>query len=122
MRAHDNENEFRTLDSGGGALKCAEGGVRVERARLSQDHRGADSAHLSTHSERPRPGRLTYLSDADKTAIYEAALEIIGSIGMRVLHPEALELLRAAGCEVTEPTSSGSRASSWRRRGARRRR
>ena len=53
--------------------------------------------------ERPRPGRLTYLSDADKTAIYEAALEIIGSIGMRVLHPEALELLRAAGCEVTEP-------------------
>ena len=54
-------------------------------------------------SERPRPGRLTYLSDADKTAIYEAALEIIGSVGMRVLHPEALELLRAAGCEVTEP-------------------
>ena len=51
----------------------------------------------------PRSGRLTYLSDADKTAIYEAALEIIGSIGMRVLHPEALELLRATGCGVTGP-------------------
>ena len=58
---------------------------------------------LIERRQRPRPGRLTYLSDADKTAIYEAALEIIGSIGMRVLHPEALELLRAAGCEVTEP-------------------
>ncbi|NLE23647.1 MAG: trimethylamine methyltransferase, partial [Actinobacteria bacterium] len=47
-----------------------------------------------------RPGRLTYLSDADKAAIYEAALEIIGSVGMRVLHPAALEMLREAGCEV----------------------
>ena len=50
--------------------------------------------------ERRRPGRLTYLSDADKTAIYEAALEIIGSVGMRVLHPVALEVLREAGSEV----------------------
>ena len=46
----------------------------------------------------PRPGRLTYLTEADRTAIYEAALEIIGSVGMRVLHPDALELLVAAGC------------------------
>ena len=53
--------------------------------------------------ERLRPGRLTYLSDADKTAIYEAALEIMGTIGQRVHHPEALELLRAAGAEVIEP-------------------
>ncbi len=52
---------------------------------------------------RPRPGRLTYLSEQDKTAIYDAALEIVGTIGMRVHHPEALELLRAAGCTVTEP-------------------
>ena len=63
-------------------------------------------------TERPRPGRLTYLSDADKTAIYEAALEIIGSVGMRVLHPEALELLRTAGCEVTEPDLVKIRANS----------
>jgi len=53
--------------------------------------------------EPPRPGRLTYLSEADKAAIYEAALEIIGTIGMRVHHEEARELLRAAGCTVTEP-------------------
>jgi len=50
-----------------------------------------------------RPGRLTYLSEADKAAICEAALEIIGTIGMRVHHEEARELLRAAGCTVTEP-------------------
>ncbi len=47
--------------------------------------------------------RLSYLSEGDKGAIYEAALEILGSVGQRVHHPEALELLRAAGCEVTEP-------------------
>ncbi len=47
--------------------------------------------------------RLTYLTDDDKTAIYEAALEIMGTIGQRVHHPEALELLRAAGAEVIEP-------------------
>ena len=51
---------------------------------------------------RPRAGRLTYLSEADKQAIYDAALEIIGSIGMRVHHEEARELLRAAGCTVTD--------------------
>ena len=58
---------------------------------------------ISDATSRPRPGRLTYLSEQDKTAIYDAALEIIGTIGMRVHHPEALELLRAAGCAVTEP-------------------
>jgi len=52
---------------------------------------------------RPRPGRLTYLSEADKHAIYEAALEVMESVGQRVHHPEALELLRAAGCTVTKP-------------------
>ena len=49
---------------------------------------------------RPRAGRLTYLSEADKTAIYEAALEIIASVGMRVHHEGARELLRSAGCSV----------------------
>ncbi len=47
--------------------------------------------------------RLSYLSDADKAAIYEAALEIMSTIGQRVHHPEALELLRAAGAEIVEP-------------------
>ncbi len=47
--------------------------------------------------------RLSYLTDDDKTAIYEAALEIMGTIGQRVHHPEALELLRAAGAEIVEP-------------------
>jgi trimethylamine--corrinoid protein Co-methyltransferase len=43
---------------------------------------------------------MAYLADAEKAAIYEAALEIMATIGQRVHHPEALELLRAAGAEV----------------------
>jgi trimethylamine--corrinoid protein Co-methyltransferase len=46
------------------------------------------------------PARIAYLSDDEKSAIYEAALEIMATIGQRVHHPEALELLRAAGAEV----------------------
>jgi len=49
------------------------------------------------------PGRITYLSETDKAAIYEAALEIMQTIGQRVHLPEALELLRAAGCTVADP-------------------
>ena len=49
---------------------------------------------------RARPGRLTYLSEADKSAIYEAAIEIVSSIGMRVHHEEARALLAGAGCRV----------------------
>ena len=41
-----------------------------------------------------------FLGDDDKQAIYDAALEIIGTVGMRVHQPAALELLRAAGAEV----------------------
>ena len=48
------------------------------------------------------PARIAYLSEEDKAAIYEAALEIMATIGQRVHHPEALELLRAAGAEVVD--------------------
>src|SRR5450759_441458 len=48
-------------------------------------------------------GRITYLGEADKAAIYEAALEIMETVGQRVHHAEALALLRAAGCTVTDP-------------------
>jgi trimethylamine---corrinoid protein Co-methyltransferase len=47
--------------------------------------------------------RIAYLTDDDKAAIYEAALEIMGTVGQRVHHPEALELLRAAGAVIEEP-------------------
>src|SRR5450759_2153933 len=47
-------------------------------------------------------GRITYLSETDKAAIYEAALEIMETVGQRVHHAEALALLRAAGCTVTD--------------------
>ena len=41
-----------------------------------------------------------FLGDDDKRAIYDAALEIIGTVGMRVHQPAALELLGAAGAEL----------------------
>ena len=47
--------------------------------------------------------RMAYLTDADKAALFDAALEIMATVGQRVHHPEALELLRAAGAEVVEP-------------------
>ncbi len=47
-----------------------------------------------------RPGHMTYLTDADKAAIYDAALEIMATVGQRVRHTPSLELLRDAGCEV----------------------
>ena len=47
--------------------------------------------------------RITYLSETDKVAIYGAALKIMETVGQRVHHPEALELLRTAGCTVTDP-------------------
>jgi trimethylamine--corrinoid protein Co-methyltransferase len=47
--------------------------------------------------------RIAYLGEDDKAAIYEAALQIMATVGQRVLHPEALELLRAAGAEIVEP-------------------
>jgi trimethylamine--corrinoid protein Co-methyltransferase len=49
------------------------------------------------------PARIAYLTDDEKSAIYEAALEIMITVGQRVHHPEALELLRAAGAVVEEP-------------------
>jgi trimethylamine--corrinoid protein Co-methyltransferase len=48
----------------------------------------------------PSRCRLGFLTDEDKGAIYEAALEIAEHVGMRVHHGEAVQMLRAAGCEV----------------------
>ncbi len=47
-----------------------------------------------------RIGRLQFLSDEQKRDIYLAALEIAGSIGMKVYHEEARRLLADAGAEV----------------------
>jgi len=54
------------------------------------------------HTHAARAGQFTYLTEQNRQDIYDAALRIIGEIGMRVHHPEALELLRHAGCSVTD--------------------
>ncbi|MGD8521980.1 MAG: trimethylamine methyltransferase family protein, partial [Desulfobacterales bacterium] len=43
---------------------------------------------------------LSFLSQEDKDKIHQAALRILGEIGMEILHDEALEILRDAGCSV----------------------
>jgi trimethylamine---corrinoid protein Co-methyltransferase len=45
-----------------------------------------------------RAGRLSFLSEEDKSRIYEAALHILAEIGMRVNHDEGHALMLAAGC------------------------
>src|SRR5665811_570821 len=49
------------------------------------------------------PAHITYLSETDKAAIHSPAPEIMETVGQRVHHAEALALLRAAGCTVTDP-------------------
>lgn len=45
---------------------------------------------------------IRFLNPEDREAIYQGALEVLSRMGMLVLHPEGLELLRQAGCEVDE--------------------
>lgn len=47
-----------------------------------------------------RAARLRYLSEADKAALYDAALEIMAGVGQRVHSAEARELLARHGAEV----------------------
>jgi trimethylamine---corrinoid protein Co-methyltransferase len=46
-----------------------------------------------------RIGRPRLLSEDALERIHRAALEIVATVGMRIRHPVALGLLRAAGCE-----------------------
>jgi trimethylamine--corrinoid protein Co-methyltransferase len=56
---------------------------------------------MKTEDGAMRP-RLSFFSDGDRTAIHEAALEILRETGMQVLHDEALGLLKDAGCTIRE--------------------
>jgi trimethylamine---corrinoid protein Co-methyltransferase len=49
-----------------------------------------------------KAGRLTFLEKDDKTRIYEAALQILADIGMRVHHDEGRGLLLASGCTLDD--------------------
>ena len=49
-----------------------------------------------------RVGRLAFLSDDDKQAIYEAALHILAEIGMRLNHDEAQQIMLDAGCTLDD--------------------
>jgi len=45
---------------------------------------------------------LCFLAQEDRNRIHRAALHILSEIGMRVLHDEALTLLKNAGCPIEE--------------------
>ncbi len=47
-------------------------------------------------------GRPRVLSEADIRKIFNAALQVADSAGMRVTHPRALEVLGGAGCTVAD--------------------
>ena len=49
-----------------------------------------------------RVGRLSFLTEEQKRDIYQAALEILATIGMKVYHPEVEEMLLGAGCTKTQ--------------------
>ena len=48
------------------------------------------------------------LDEQQIVSIHHATLEILESVGVRVSHPEALQLLRDAGCRIKDGTSSSS--------------
>jgi len=46
--------------------------------------------------------KLTFLSDENKEAIYQAALQVIEETGMHVMHDGALKLLKDTGCKISD--------------------
>jgi trimethylamine--corrinoid protein Co-methyltransferase len=57
---------------------------------------------MTTGNSESRIGRLVFLPEAARQAIFDTAVDVIGRVGMRVLHPEALALLRDAGGELAD--------------------
>jgi trimethylamine--corrinoid protein Co-methyltransferase len=45
---------------------------------------------------------LQFLSNENRTELYHAALQVLEETGMQLLHEEALSLLAAAGCDVSD--------------------
>ena len=54
---------------------------------------------MKEFAQRPR---LVLLTEEDKDRIHRALMKILEKIGMQILHDEALNLLRKAGCKVRE--------------------
>ncbi len=54
---------------------------------------------MKEFAQRPR---LVLLTEEDKDRIHQALMKILEKIGMQILHDEALNLLRKAGCKVRE--------------------
>ena len=53
-----------------------------------------------TNMEMNSPPNLSFLSEDDKEKIHQAVLQVLGDIGMKIFHEEALALLKDAGCQV----------------------
>jgi trimethylamine--corrinoid protein Co-methyltransferase len=75
-------------------------GRNTQLSRQPDFHlRGNESGIMSVNSRLFAP-TLNFLSDQNKDKIHQAALKILAQIGMKIFHPQALELLGAAGCSV----------------------
>ena len=60
---------------------------------------------MNLNADRPCKPRYRLLGDEQLQQLHNATLEILQKVGVSVMHPEALELLRAAGCRVKDKTT-----------------
>ncbi len=60
---------------------------------------------MNLNADRPCKPRYRLLDDAQLRQLHHATLEILDKVGVSVKHPKALEILRAAGCRVTDETT-----------------
>jgi trimethylamine---corrinoid protein Co-methyltransferase len=63
------------------------------------------------HPGQPRPADRTAGCMTGCMAIHRGAMRILSDIGIEMLNPEAVEILRKAGCRCRAPTSAWTRIS-----------
>ena len=60
---------------------------------------------MNLNSDRPCKPSYRLLDDEQLQQLHNATLEILQKVGVSVMHPEALEMLRAAGCRVKDTST-----------------
>ncbi len=60
---------------------------------------------MNLNTDRPCKPRYRLLDDEQLQQLHNATLEILQKVGVSVMHTEALEMLRAAGCQVKDKTT-----------------
>lgn len=61
---------------------------------------------MNLNADMPCKPRYRLLDDEQLQQLHNATLEILDKVGVSVKHPEALEMLRAAGCRVIDKSTA----------------